>query len=127
MSVLSPRELRIQRKMVQLMRYEGAFQNCLTCGLPPRNSSRNRSCPHTVLAQFVNISELHGKIDSTYPAFGVTQVEILGVACLAQKGIGFKRFNAEEDENGWWIGLDTGSEQEHAANVERRGTKRDRQ
>jgi hypothetical protein len=61
------------------------------------------------------------------PLRDVTQVEILGVACLVQKGIGVKRFNAEEECHGWWIGLDIASEQEHAANVERRGTKRDRQ
>ena len=80
-----------------------------------------------MIAQSVAIAALHGMVVRSSHLRDVTQVEILGVACLAQKGIGVKRFNAEEDENGWWITLDTGSEQEHAANVERRGTKRDRQ
>ena len=103
MSVLSERELCIQRKMTQLLRYEGDF-----------------------LGMWVTVEQMCDRIRSS-GLREVTQVEILGVACMASHNGGVKRFNAVEDENGWWIKLDTGSEQEHAARSEGRGKKRRRQ
>ena len=103
MSVLSTTELCIQRKMVQLLRYEGEF-----------------------LGMWVTVDQMCDRIHGS-GLLEVTHVQIVGVACLATKNGGVKRFNAVEDENGWWIKLDTGSEQDHAARFEGRGKKRRRQ
>ena len=103
MSVLSERELSIQRKMIKLLRYDGDF-----------------------LGMWVTVEQMCDRIRSS-GLREVTPVQILGVAHMASKHGGVKRFNAVEDENGWWIKLDTGSEQDHSARFEVREKKRRRQ
>ena len=100
---LSQGELCIQRKMTQLLRYEEDF-----------------------LGMWVTVEQMCDRIRSS-GLRGVTPVQVLGVAHMASKHGGVKRFTAMEDEDGWWIKLDTGSEQEHAARSEERGKKRRRQ
>ena len=102
MSVLFPRQHRIQHKTVQLLRYEQELHG-----------------------MWVAIEQMWNRIGCS-DLRDVTQVEILGVAWPAQKGGGLHRFNAVQDEHGWWIALDLGSEQEQAARVEGRGKKRGR-